>query len=138
LLFIDVGMAKCDYDGIDGDIHHNHIKNLQSNPQTRDRNYIKPPGTDSKGLEKSIQDAEMRRDRRRSWIADIQEFESCPVDAVENYDHEEKPPSWGAREEVCVDSARIAEDEAEGGFVFWKGVWGGVEEAEEFEEGPEN
>lgn len=80
----------------------------------------------------------MRRDGGHGGVADVEELEGGPVDAVEENDHREEPPGLVGREEVGVDAAGVLEDEAEGGFVFGVGFWGGVDEGEEFEHCPED
>ena len=73
-----------------------------------------------------------------SWIANVDDLEGGPIYAVEDYEHEEKPPCWCAREEVGVDAARVLEHEAKGGFVVTVLVLSRIDEAEEFEHAPEN
>lgn len=77
-------------------------------------------------------------DGRHGGVADVEDFEGGPVDAVQDYEHEEQPPGGRGGEEVCVDAARVLEDEAQGGFVVGVDFVGGVDEAEEFEHAPED
>lgn len=71
-------------------------------------------------------------------VADVEEFKGDPVDSIEGDDREEEPPGWGAGEEVRVDAPWVEEDEAEGGFGGAVDGGVGVDEAEDFEHGPED
>jgi len=89
-------------------------------------------------LEEPVEDAEVFGDGVCGGIADVEELKGSPVDAVEDYDHEEEPQGWLGGKEVGVDAAWILEDEAESGFGFAVDCWGGVDGAEEFEHCPED
>lgn len=50
---IYVGVAHGDDDRVDGNIHHDHIENLQADANGGDEHHIEAAGTDCDGLEES-------------------------------------------------------------------------------------
>ena len=126
------------HDGVHGDVHHDHVQDLQAYTQGGDVDDVETAGAHGEGLEESVEHTVVGGYAGCRGIADVEQLEGGPVDAVEDYYHEEEPPGWLGGEEVGVHASWVLEDEAESGFPFAVDFWGGVDEAEELEEGPED
>lgn len=89
LLFVDVGVAHRDDDGVHADVHHDDVEELETDSQGWDADDVETAGSDGDGLEKPVEDSVARFDYLGGGVADVEEFKGGPVDGVECYDHEE-------------------------------------------------
>lgn len=61
---IDIAVAYGDDNGVDGDVHHYHIKDQEANAEFADRNNVEAARADGESLEETIKGAGGRREVR--------------------------------------------------------------------------
>lgn len=69
--FVYVGVTHSDDDGIDGNIHHDHVEDEEANAKTSNGNNIEAARTDSESLEEAVKSSGTWRKRRYDRIADL-------------------------------------------------------------------
>jgi len=70
------------YDRVDGDIHHDYVEDLKADTEGRDVDDVEAAGAHGERLEESVEDAVVGGDGFCGWVANVEEFEGGPVDAV--------------------------------------------------------
>ena len=114
-LLVNIRIPDGNNHRIRGNIHHHHIQDLQTYPQRRDRDDVKPTAPNGESLKQPVDHTISCREAAvQGVVADVQNFEEGPVHAVEEEDGTREPPCVLRGEEVGVAAARVVEEEAEG------------------------
>ena len=98
--------------------------------------HVEPSTSDGEGLEETIEDSKILWDCFNRFVANVEDLEGDPVDAIQTNYHEEEPPSRCRGKEVCIDAARVAQNEAKGGFVVRVLVFRWIDGSENPKHGP--
>ena len=69
--FVDVGVAHRYHNGVDGDVHHDHIENQKANPQVGNGDHVESAAANGKGLKETVKGTGAVIKGRHDWVADV-------------------------------------------------------------------